>query len=204
MPAFIVGVDEAGRGPLAGPVAVGVVALPRATEGSWRPILAEFPFGRDSKKLTVKARAVWYRKLRELEKAGAIRATVAFSSHDYIDNYGIAPAIRRALAEALAETVSVVEDSLVLLDGGLQAPLIYPHQETVIKGDEKILVIGLASILAKVARDTFMLKLAEKYPLYELEKHKGYGTARHCALLRQYGPCEIHRRSFLERILKKV
>ncbi|MFA6416347.1 MAG: ribonuclease HII [Candidatus Paceibacterota bacterium] len=195
----LVGIDEAGRGPLAGPVAVGVVKFLADRREELETALADFPVGKDSKKMTVKMREHWYTKLRELKEIGVLDFAVAFSSHQCIDDFGIAPAVRRAMAEGI-EKVGVSYEALILLDGSLKAPALYQHQKAIIKGDEKEIVIGLASIAAKVSRDFYMKKIAPKYPEYDLAKHKGYGTSAHCEAIKKYGPSAIHRRSFLKRI----
>ena len=195
----LIGIDEAGRGPLAGPVAVGVVKFMANRRADLEVALVDFPVGRDSKKMTAKTREHWYGKLRELKEAGVLDFAVAFSSHQCIDDFGIAPAVRRAMAEGI-EKVGVPLEALILLDGSLKAPVEYQHQQAIIKGDEKEIVIGLASVAAKVSRDFYMKKIAPDYPEYDLAKHKGYGTASHCEAIKKYGPSAIHRRSFLKNI----
>lgn len=196
----LVGVDEAGRGPLAGPVAVGVVKFSADRQKDLEQVLAEFPVGRDSKKMTAKTREKWYGRLRQMKQEGILDFTVVFSSHQYIDDFGITMAIRRALNEGLDKVTTPLE-ALILLDGNLQAPIVYQNQRTIIKGDEKEIIIGLASIAAKVSRDYYMKKIASKYPEYDFAKHKGYGTAAHCAIIKKLGPSTIHRLSFLKKIL---
>ena len=196
----LAGVDEAGRGPLAGPVAVGVVCFWADKKAELEMALADFPVGRDSKKMTVKMREKWYEKMRALKKAGLLDFAVAFSSHQYIDDFGIAKAVRRAMGEAI-EKINLTTEALVLLDGSLSAPVEFKHQQAIIKGDEKEIVIGLASIAAKVYRDFYMTKIASDFPNYDFAKHKGYGTASHCQAIKKHGPSTIHRLSFLKRIL---
>ncbi len=188
---FVLGVDEAGRGPLAGPVSVGVVAVPEGFD-----VLKEFPEVKDSKKLSEKKREKIFEMLNARVALGDARYTVEFESAETIDNEGIAVAVRRALwrgVNKLAPDSALVH---VQLDGALRAPPEY-SQETIINGDELIPIISLASIAAKVTRDRLMVELAKKYPLYGFEKHKGYGTAAHYDMLKKYGPCVLHRRSFL-------
>ncbi|MEK7515565.1 MAG: ribonuclease HII [Patescibacteria group bacterium] len=212
---FLLGVDEAGRGPLAGPVAVGVAAVFEGFD-----VLKEFPGVADSKKLSEKKREEIFEKLVSLASgdpsttdslrspgygAGA-RFTVEFESADVIDEEGIATAVRRALSRGvntLAEECgsqtskgSWKSDFHILLDGSLKAPPEY-SQETIINGDELIPLISLASIAAKVTRDRLMIELAKKYPVYGFEKHKGYGTKLHYEMLKEHGLCDIHRRSFI-------
>ncbi|MEJ0054108.1 MAG: ribonuclease HII [bacterium] len=184
----ILGVDEAGRGPLAGPVAVGVVAIAEGFD-----LVAAFPGLNDSKKLSEKNRE---RIFALLEKTAEVRYAVEFADARVIDAEGISKAIRDALSRGVRALVPDPSDVSVFLDGSLKAPAEYA-QETVIGGDGTIPAIMLASVAAKVARDRLMRELAKKYPSYGFEKHKGYGTAAHYAALRTHGPCEIHRHTFL-------
>ncbi len=187
----MLGVDEAGRGPLAGPVAVGVVAVPEGLD-----VAREFPGVADSKKLSEKNREKIFALLEARRTSGDVRFTVEFEDADTIDEEGITAAVRRALARgvnALAPDSALVR---IQLDGALRAPPEYA-QETIINGDELVPLISLASIAAKVSRDRLMCKLAEAYPHYGFETHKGYGTKMHYAALGEYGLCAIHRRSFI-------
>lgn len=188
---FLLGVDEAGRGPLAGPVSVGVVAVPEGFD-----VAKEFPGVADSKKLSEKKREKLFGMLEERVKKGDANFTVEFESAETIDEEGIAIAVRRALSRgvnALAPDAALVH---IQLDGALKAPPEY-SQETIINGDELIPIISLASIAAKVVRDRLMVRLAETYPEYGFEHHKGYGTKAHYDMLKKYGLCVIHRRSFI-------
>jgi len=194
---YLIGIDEAGRGPLAGPVAVGAVMVP--VDFDWSVIEGV----RDSKKLSEKKREEIFARTRELEQSGALRFSVSTSSATYIDTYGIVPAIKRALAEALCRFEVEPKDCRVLLDGSLVAPPEYIHQETIIRGDDTEPVISLASIMAKVTRDRLMKKFAPKYPAYDFHVHKGYGTAAHRQLIRTQGFCLLHRKTFCSRILLK-
>ncbi|MEK7460582.1 MAG: ribonuclease HII [Patescibacteria group bacterium] len=198
-----VGIDEVGRGPLAGPVAVGAVLI--YAEHS-KTVSRIFPIIKDSKKLSQKSRGEWFLKIREAEKAGFLISSVQFVSSKHIDKNGIAPSIRKALAQAL-EAVSAMDDDKfsadVLLDGGLQAPKEYRNQKTIIKGDEKMLVIALASIVAKVTRDARMIKFGKKLPAYGFEKHKGYGTRAHYTAIKKHGVTEHHRKSYLKNLDKR-
>lgn len=195
---YLIGIDEVGRGPLAGPVAVGAVCI--YAEHKIR-VAKLFPIIKDSKKLSAKAREEWMVRIREAEAAGFIATTVAFVAPGSIDKNGIAPSIRLALTKALEAVEHEVEHTRVLLDGGLRAPVPYKNQETIIKGDEKELAIALASIVAKVARDKRMVALAKKYPAYGFEQHKGYGTRAHYEALEKHGLTTHHRKSFLKRLL---
>lgn len=188
---FMLGVDEAGRGPLAGPVSVGVVAVLEGFD-----VAQEFPGVADSKKLSEKRREKLFALLETRVASGDARFRVEFESAEIIDKEGIVPAVRRALARgvnALAPDSALVR---IQLDGALRAPPEYA-QETIINGDELVPLISLASIAAKVLRDRLMTGLAMQYPEYGFEKHKGYGTRAHYNMLEKYGPCAIHRRSFL-------
>ncbi len=200
-PKYIIGIDEVGRGPLAGPVAVGAVLI---YAEHYRRVAKIFPVIKDSKKLSAKKREEWFVKIREAEKAGLLVSAVSFVSSKSIDKKGIAPSIRKALAKALAIVTSTKGHPLwnrVLLDGGLKAPAEYENQETIIKGDEKELVIALSSIVAKVTRDTRMIKLSKKFPEYGFEKHKGYGTYAHYNAIKKYGITPHHRKTFLKGIV---
>jgi ribonuclease HII len=194
---FLLGVDEAGRGPLAGPVAVGFVMAPEGFD-----IAKEFPGVADSKQLSEKKREKLFTMLEDRAKAGDVQFCVEFGSHTDIDEKGIASVIRDCIARGIRNVgygVSHMENReiiRVLLDGGLKAPEEY-EQETIIRGDATVPIISLASIAAKVTRDRLMLQLAEEYPEYGFARHKGYGTALHYESLKKHGPCAIHRRSFL-------
>ncbi len=188
---YIVGVDEAGRGPLAGPVAVGVI---RVEEGF--DIFAAFPGLNDSKKLSEKKREALFLLLQEEIKKRTVAATVHLASAAKIDAHGIVPAVRGALATGVRKLLSNPTEGTVFLDGSLKAPKEY-EQKTIIGGDGKVPAIMLASIVAKVTRDRYMKKVAEQFPQYEFELHKGYGTKRHYELIRAHGSCAIHRQTFL-------
>lgn len=188
---YVIGVDEAGRGPLAGPVAVGVVAVQE-----WFDVAAEFPGVADSKKLSEKRREKIFEMLEKRAEQGEVRFTVEFESAETIDREGIAPSIRRALARGVHALAPDATLAHVRLDGALRAPSEYT-QETIVHGDALVPLISLASIAAKVARDRLMVALAAEYPDYGFEKHKGYGTKAHYEILKEHGPCAIHRLSFL-------
>lgn len=198
-PKLILGVDEAGRAPLAGPVAVGFVAVPSGFE-----VAKEFPGVKDSKQLTELAREKIFTMLEGRAKRGDVRFCVRFGTHGEIDERGITIAVRRAIRKgvlALAPDPVLVEK--VYLDGLLFAPYGYP-QETVIHGDDRIPIISLASIAAKVSRDRLMKKYAKRFPLYGFEKHKGYPTELHYEMIKRHGPCVIHRRSYIHVDLTQV
>jgi len=199
-PKYIIGIDEAGRGPLAGPVAVGVVLV--SAKFNWKNL----PGVGDSKALREKKRETVYKAAEALASAAGIVPVVVFKTAKEIDKRGIAVVIREAVAEGLVDVVGRLRakptDCLVLLDGGLKAPAEFVHQETIIKGDAKEPVIGLASIFAKVTRDTYMIKLAKKarYRSYDFATHKGYGTKGHRMAAQEYGLSPEHRVSFCRNI----
>ena len=181
---LICGVDEAGRGPLAGPVCAAAVILPRN---------CEIEGLNDSKKLTEKKREALYDVI--IEKA--VCYGIAFASVEEIEEINILNASMLAMNRAIKMLDPVPE--LALIDGNRNSA-IEINSRCVIKGDAKCADIAAASILAKVARDRYMLQMAEKYPEYHFEQHKGYGTKLHYAALREHGPSEIHRMSFLRKM----
>jgi ribonuclease HII len=198
---YLVGIDEAGRGPIAGPVAVGAVWWKR---GENSDILELFPKGklRDSKKLTKLQREKIFDKIKELKQTSKIDFAVTLVSNTAIDDKGITAAIRSGLGECLAMVPAKPAECRVLLDGSLRAPSEYPQQQTLVRGDENEPVIALASIVAKVVRDTWMEQLDKKYPGYGLAAHKGYGTAAHYGAIKRMGLSPIHRKSFLKDLAK--
>lgn len=192
----IVGVDEAGRGPLAGPVAVGAVAVEKGV-----PLRNIFRGLNDSKQLTEIAREKIFEKLLEKEKEGLITFQVTFRSAVLIDEQGIVPCVYDGVAECVQKLLPDAAGGKVYLDGSLKAPNEY-EQETVIGGDALVPAIMLASVAAKVLRDRLMVQLAKRYPVYGFEQHKGYGTKLHQVALREYGPCEEHRQSYLRSFIE--
>jgi len=193
---YIVGVDEAGRGPLAGPVTVGLVKIP--ADFDW----ALVPGVRDSKKISEKKREVIYKLVLELYVAKKLSYVVKSVSAASIDSKGIAPAIRRAIAAGISDLECDPADTFIKLDGSLRAPVEFT-QETIIKGDDKEQVIGLASIMAKVTRDRYMVQQDAQYPKYGFAAHKGYGTKSHMAAIASHGFTPIHRRSYCKNIKLK-
>lgn len=181
----ICGVDEAGRGPLAGPVCAAAVIL--------KPNLI-IEGVNDSKKLSEKKREALFDAI----KKEALAYSIAFSTVEEIEKMNILNATMLAMKRAV-EGLSVKAD-YALIDGNRLPPLDI-NCEYVIKGDAKSMSIAAASILAKVSRDRLCYEYAEKYPEYGFDKHKGYGTKLHTEALKKYGPCEIHRMSFLTKIL---
>lgn len=191
-PQFLIGIDEVGRGPIAGPVAVGAFIFLHANAHKL------FKGVKESKQLTEQKREEWFSIIERAKEDGHVNYCVTFQSEKVIDKQGLSFAIRKALETSLAALEVEAAESLVLLDGGLKAPPAYVNQKTIIKGDEKEKVIALASICAKVLRDRKMNRLAEKYSAYGFERNKGYGTRQHYEALNKFGMLEIHRRSFLK------
>lgn len=180
---IICGVDEAGRGPLAGPVCAAAVILPPN---------AEIPGLNDSKKLSDKKR----RELYPVIKEQAIAYGIAFADHSEIDEINILQATFLAMERAINQLS--VKPELALIDGNRAKDFGIPV-ETVVHGDSLSASIAAASVLAKVTRDDYMLQMAEAYPGYDFEIHKGYGTKAHYAALTELGPCPIHRMTFLKK-----
>lgn len=178
----ICGIDEAGRGPLAGPVAAGAVILPEDSD---------LLYINDSKKLSAHRREELYDRIR----SEAIAWNVGLVGPERIDEINILQATYEAMRLAV-EGLRVQPD--VLLIDAVHIPGMKLPQVSVIKGDARCYSIAAASILAKVTRDRLMLEYDRQYPEYGFSSHKGYGTAAHIAALRQYGPCPIHRRSFIK------
>ncbi|MCQ2452422.1 MAG: ribonuclease HII [Oscillospiraceae bacterium] len=184
---YVVGVDEAGRGPLAGPVFAAAVVLPEETN---------LPGLNDSKKLTAKKRDWLYDAIREQ----ALAYGIAHADEKTIDEINILNAVYQAMNEAASQIP--LSPRLLLIDGNRNKGIV-GESRCVIKGDAKCACIAAASILAKVSRDRYMEKLAESYPQYGFERHKGYGTALHYEKLREFGPAPIHRLSFLKNLKDK-
>lgn len=183
----ICGIDEAGRGPLAGPVYAAAVILKKGQtiEGV-----------NDSKKLSEKKREELFEKI----VTECLDYSIGTASEKEIDEINILQATFLAMKRAV-DGLSLKPDC-ALVDGN-RAPLLDCSVLTIVKGDSKSESIAAASILAKVSRDRYMLKMAEKYPQYGFEKHKGYGTKLHYEMIDKYGICEIHRKSFLKKVLNK-
>lgn len=218
---YLIGIDEAGRGPLAGPVSVGVALVP--CDFNWNLL----PGVTDSKKLTPIKREEIFTQAQKLKKEGKLDFAVCMVSAKIIDQIGIVPSIQKAMNQALTKirrpglriltsikedplqeahvqrkTLCTYTECLVKLDGGLRAPKQYMHQETIIKGDAKEKVIGLASIMAKVTRDRYMVKKAKElgFEKYAFGVHKGYGTKVHRATIAQFGLSTEHRATFCKNV----
>lgn len=177
---YIAGIDEAGRGPLAGPVVAAAVILSSKVS---------LPGVQDSKRLTAPQRDLVYSEIRHR----ALAYGIGVVSHDQIDRYNVLWATKQAMMQALRQLVYSPE--LLLIDGSASLPIAVP-QRTIIGGDACCVSIAAASVLAKVTRDRLMVAYAQYYPQYGFERHKGYPTREHYTHLQRYGPCAIHRRSF--------
>lgn len=185
---IICGVDEAGRGPLAGPVYAAAVILPKChiVEGV-----------NDSKKLSEKKRELLFDKIID----ECVCYSIGTASEKEIDEINILQATYLAMKRAV-DGLEIVPQ-LALIDGNRIPPLTSTDARAIVKGDAKSASIACASILAKVSRDRYMLEMSKKYPEYQFEKHKGYGTKLHYEMIDKYGICEIHRKTFLKKVLNK-
>ncbi len=181
---ILCGIDEVGRGPLAGPVVAGAVILPKG---------CQILYLNDSKKLTARRRELLYDEI--MEKAVAVGIGVI--SQEVIDDINILQATYEAMRQAVGK-LSVQPD--ILLNDAVTIPGLPQKQVPIIKGDAKSLSIAAASVVAKVTRDRMMEALDAKYPEYGFASNKGYGSAAHMAALREYGPCPLHRRTFIRNI----
>ncbi len=182
----IAGLDEAGRGAIAGPVVAAAVILPLQAPERLKPLSAVH----DSKQLTAKKRASLYDLILE----HALAYGIGRSPAEAIDQIGIIPANVQAMQQALEQLT--IPAQYLLLDGRMRLKNIPLPQQSIIKGDQKSLSIAAASILAKVSRDREMIAFDSQYPLYGFAKHKGYCTKAHEATLQAHGPCPIHRHTF--------
>lgn len=219
---LVIGIDEAGRGPLAGPVTVGAFGA----EQKMRKWILKNIFDnklRDSKKLLPTKREEIFEKLKILKTEGKIFFSVSNISNKIIDKIGISKAVQMGIKNLLkhlasSKNISSKKSSGLLaslgqtffsesffrseirLDGLLKAPSEFKNQKTIIKGDEKDVFIACASIIAKVSRDKLMTRLGKKYPKYDFEIHKGYGTKNHLNLIKKYGLSNLHRKSFCKNL----
>lgn len=183
----ICGIDEAGRGPLAGPVYAAAVILPKGhiVEGV-----------NDSKKISEKKRDLLFDKIID----ECVCYSIGIASEQEIDEINILQATFLAMRRAVAGLE--IKPDIALVDGN-KKPGLDIAEQTIVKGDSKSANIAAASIIAKVSRDRYMLEMAEKYPEYQFEKHKGYGTKLHYEMLEKYGISPIHRKTFLKKLLQK-
>lgn len=221
---YVIGIDEVGRGPVAGPVCVGAVLMTRENYDEFKKVVARlktetggrkklsktdefYKLGdlRDSKKLTENRRNAWSEKIHQWQKDGMLDFEYGTLTAKKIDQIGIAGALRKCVEIALEkvgayELVDSGADVEILLDGSLYAPEIFTKQKTLIKGDSLEPIISLSSIIAKVRRDKYMTDLAEKFPQYGFDNHKGYGTVEHMDAVREHGITEFHRVTFLKNL----
>jgi len=203
---YIIGIDEVGRGPIAGPMTLGAVVVTRAQylklgREAWR----QSRHGLDSKSMSESRREEYYKLFTKEQREGNILYKTTSVSARTIDKKGITAGARIAISHLLNSikihrVVLCKSNCLVLLDGGLMAPASWPHQETIIKGDSKETLIGMASIIAKVTRDRYMRRQHAKYPQYNFASHKGYGTRAHYLVLAKHGPTPLHRLTFISNL----
>ncbi len=196
---YLIGIDEAGRGALAGPVSVGAVLVP--FDFDWKEVFSLItkkgePKLRDSKQLSAQQREILYAYIAD---HGRLRHAAALVGADVIDAIGIVNATHEAAAIAITELKASAERARVLLDAGLKVPSQW-QQESFIRGDETIPAISFASIVAKVTRDRFMEELDGPYSTYRFGEHKGYGTLAHRKLIAERGFSDIHRTTFCTRL----
>ncbi len=197
---YLIGVDEVGRGSLAGPVTVAAILFNKKKlkelNGRFKNLKIEL---RDSKKLNCLQR----QKIYDIIKKSSVIFSVSSSSHKFINKRNINNAIFSAAKRALKKIIekNQAKNYKVIIDGNLKIPNLEICQEAVIKGDEKLFSIACASIVAKVIRDRIMIRLSNKYPEYYFFKNKGYGTKDHIEILKNKGYCEIHRQNFLKKII---
>ena len=183
--AYICGIDEAGRGPLAGPVVAAAAVLPKD---------CQIFYLNDSKKLSEKKRDLLFDEIKEK----AVAYGIGIVSPKVIDEINILQATYEAMRQAISQLNVIPE---ILLNDAVTIPGVDIMQVPIVKGDAKSVSIAAASILAKVTRDRMMMEYDQIYPEYGFAKHKGYGTAAHIAALKEYGPCPIHRRTFIKKFV---
>ncbi len=189
---YLIGIDEVGRGPLAGPVTFGAVCVPM-----------NFDFkllrgAKDSKQLSYKKRQEWLCVARQLRADTDLRYCITSTNNRYIDQHGLAKAIKKTIRELVHKFDLDPTEVFLCLDGGLRSPAGYDHSRTIIKGDDKVSIISLASIVCKEHRDAYMRRMATRYPGYGFESNVGYGTQQHRDAIAKIGPCELHRKSWLK------
>jgi len=198
---YVIGIDEVGRGPLAGPVTVCAVLCEKKLYIKLGRDRYLPPLGKDSKKLSSIQRQTYFTYLNHI----GLPYVVLHTSNKEIDKIGIAKCIRKSIEKGIGKIVNgKIENKniKIMLDGGLKAPQEFKNQKTIIKGDEKERIIAWASILAKVSRDRLMTRLHKKYPRYGLDVHKGYGTRMHRQMIAQHGLSAVHRISFCKNCVR--
>jgi ribonuclease HII len=193
----IVGVDEVGRGPLAGPIVFCAVKIPVDVYHKLKKDKLLPKNGLDSKKIKEKDREKFSDYLKILKQQKKVDFSVVGFSNKMIDKFGLSKVQKLTIFKCL-KNISIKKDDIILLDGGLKAPNDFLNQKTIIKGDEKEKIIAWASILAKVFRDNLMKKEHLKYPQYDFINNVGYGTKKHKEAIKKYGICQIHRKTFLK------
>jgi ribonuclease HII len=191
---YLVGIDEVGRGPLAGPITICAFCIPKNFNRSL------FKGVNSSKKLTTLKRLNWEKILKDLVKKGKVKCAISSVRPSLIDRDGLTKTTNLAISRALKRLEVDPLNAFIFLDGSLKAPTQYLFQRTVIKGDEKVKIISCASVLAKGRRDRYMVKAAKVFPQYSFDEHKGYGTKLHKKLIKKHGLSRIHRKSFLRKI----
>ncbi len=197
---MIVGIDEVGRGPVAGPVAVCAVWYKAQDH---KEIETYFEGMNDSKKVHVNKRRLFAKTAQELQDKGLINYTIQYGSAEKIDQEGISACLKSGIERSLkiAAKDGLVSTDYIFLDGSLRAPDTYYKQKTIIGGDGKVFAISLASVIAKVARDEIMEEYGITYPQYGFEQHKGYGTVAHIKAIKEHGACALHRKTWLTKYL---
>lgn len=196
MQRYVIGVDEAGRGPLAGPVAVGVVCVPK--NFSWNVLSGVT----DSKQLSEKKREEIFSKAQKLQQKRKLDFSVSMVSASIIDRVGIVKAVNLAMRRALKKLNVNPDDCMVQLDGSLYAPEVFTYQKTIIGGDKTQKAISLASVVAKVTRDRYMKGKSAQTPFayYNFHIHKGYGTKKHRELIKKHGLSTLHRHTYCKNV----
>ncbi|MDD4988890.1 MAG: ribonuclease HII [Candidatus Pacebacteria bacterium] len=195
---YQIGIDEVGRGPLAGPLTLCAVMIQKSTAKNFLKI---FRGVNDSKQLTEKQRKGWAKVAKWAKERNRIDFSISSVKNTTIDKIGLARAVRRALGNCLKKLEAIPSECEIFLDGSLYAPKEFLYQKTIIGGDSKVKIISLASIIAKVHRDRKMERLSKRYPQYSFEIHKGYGTKAHYRAIKKHGISNIHRKSFLRGIV---
>lgn len=198
----LIGIDEAGRGPLAGPITIGIVQIaPQSLTYKQFQKMLRHPDGGycDSKQLTPEKRTEIFEKIRQAKKDNTLDFFVTSINSSVIDTQGLSYAINQGIERGLRKC-TYTEKTKILLDGGLHAPQKYSNQETFVSGDRLHVAIALASICAKVTRDVYMIRQDKVFPEYGFKKHKGYGTVEHRKKIQKYGFSPLHRKSFCENI----
>lgn len=198
-----IGVDEVGRGPIAGPLCVCAFWTYDSPSKLKSRIKKNDLKLTDSKKLSTRQREAWLKIIRIWKKEGNCDFAISYISSGVIDKIGMSKALRLAVMRSLSK-LSTVNTEVVLLDGSLYAPEQFKKQKTIIKGDEREPVISLASIVAKVFRDRLMHRHSKKYPEYGFENHVGYGTRAHYRAITEVGLSPLHRQSFLKNFIPIV